>query len=73
MKYKIILKKVQEKAIKYVSSVSHIDKGLQGVTSITMNSAFKKLWPGCLHESNFKLFEPSHVPLWPYTCDIVKR
>ncbi|XP_048366890.1 tigger transposable element-derived protein 1-like isoform X1 [Sphaerodactylus townsendi] len=41
------------------AGLSLIDKAWQGVSSRTLNSAWKKLWPGCVHERDLEGFEPS--------------
>ncbi|XP_066242692.1 tigger transposable element-derived protein 1-like [Saccopteryx leptura] len=53
------LREFWKKHLNILNCVSLIDKAWQGVTSRTMNSAWKKLWPGCVHVTDFEGFEPS--------------
>ena len=39
-----------------------IDAAWQGVTTCTLNSAWKKLWPDCITERDFEGFDPEPGP-----------
>lgn len=56
IRYKIILKSVLKKNSNTINCIIIIDKTWQKVTSRTMNSASKKLWPNCAPGRYFQGF-----------------
>lgn len=53
------LRESWKKHFNILNCISLIGKAWEGLTSRMINSAWKKLWSGCVHERDFEGFEPS--------------